>query len=152
PELLASAPNSLLYVVEGEKAANAGAAIGLCTTTSAHGAKSASKSDWSPLADRDVVILPDNDDAGRAYAAEVAEILARLEPPATTTIVAIPDLPEHGDLADMVACSCDGAAIRKYVDGLVAGAAASKPSEAERLSSFRSFMSYAGSASQPDPN
>ena len=51
---------SRIYVVEGEKCADAARALGLDCTTSAHGAKSPDKTDWSPLAGRDVVILPDN--------------------------------------------------------------------------------------------
>jgi putative DNA primase/helicase len=64
-----------VYIVEGEKAACAGAAIGLTCTTSAHGAKSPNKTDWAPLAGRDVVILPDNDRAGRGYAEAVAGLI-----------------------------------------------------------------------------
>src|SRR5690606_16616383 len=39
-----------VYIVEGEKCADAAAAIGLVATTSVHGAGSAAKADWSPLA------------------------------------------------------------------------------------------------------
>jgi putative DNA primase/helicase len=49
------------YVAEGEKAADAARSIGLVATTSPHGSKSAEKADWSPLAGKEVVILPDND-------------------------------------------------------------------------------------------
>jgi putative DNA primase/helicase len=61
-----------VYVTEGEKAADAGGTLGLLATTSPHGAQSAAKADWRPLAGRDVVILPDNDEPGRRYADEVA--------------------------------------------------------------------------------
>lgn len=57
-----------VYVVEGEKCADAARSIGLTATTSAHGSKSAHKTDWRLLAGRDVVILPDNDPAGQGYA------------------------------------------------------------------------------------
>jgi len=43
-------------------AADAAASIGLLSTTSAHGAKSAAKTDWQPLADRECIILPDADE------------------------------------------------------------------------------------------
>ena len=49
-----------IYVVEGEKAAEAAWSIGLTATTSPHGSKSAKKADWSPLAGKEVVISPDN--------------------------------------------------------------------------------------------
>ena len=46
-------------------------APGLVATTSAHGAQSPHKSDWSPLAGKDVVILPDHDAPGENYAKAV---------------------------------------------------------------------------------
>ncbi len=92
----------LVYVVEGEKAADAGVTIGLNTTTSVGGSRAASKTDWSPLAGRDVVILPDNDDAGEAYASDTIALLHALEPPAHVRIVKLPHLPDKGDIADWV--------------------------------------------------
>jgi hypothetical protein len=52
------------------------------------------------LAGRDVVILPDNDPAGMKYAETVAGILLRLN--AKVRIVALPGLPDGGDLVDYV--------------------------------------------------
>ncbi|MCE9556746.1 MAG: hypothetical protein K8T91_25635 [Planctomycetes bacterium] len=77
PDLLAD-PGQRVFVAEGEKAADAAASLGLIATTSAGGAKAASKTDWRPLAGRDVVFIPDNDKPGMAYANEVAAILATL--------------------------------------------------------------------------
>jgi len=91
-----------VYVLEGEKCADAAAGLGLAATTSAHGAKSAAKTDWTPLAGRDVVILPDNDANGETYAADVARILTGLTPPATVRIVRLPDLPPKGDVVDFL--------------------------------------------------
>lgn len=99
PELLAR-PNERVFVCEGEKAADAAASIGLLATTSPHGCESAATADWSPLAGRDVVILPDNDLAGRRYAKEVAGILAASEPAPSVKIVDLPELPEKGDIYD----------------------------------------------------
>ena len=75
PEL---ARHPCIYVVEGEKAADAAWSIGLPATTSAHGAQSPNKTDWRPLAGRDVIILPDNDRPGSEYAQKVTEILRDL--------------------------------------------------------------------------
>ena len=72
----------------------------LLVTTSAHGAKSAHKTDWQPLAGREVVILPDNDAEGRVYAQTVAGILTRLSPPAEVRIVELPGLPPKGDCVE----------------------------------------------------
>ena len=79
PELIAK-PRDRVFIVEGEKCACELATLGLLVTTSAHGAKSAHRTDWQPLAGREVVILPDNDEGGRAYAQTVAEIVSQLSP------------------------------------------------------------------------
>jgi len=91
-----------VFVVEGEKAADAGRRIGLSCTTSAGGANGVSKTDWTPLAGRQVMILPDNDEPGRQYAQKVAGILRGLDPPPTVKIVELPGLPDKGDLSDFI--------------------------------------------------
>ena len=95
-----------VFVVEGEKAACAGAEIGLTTTTSAHGAKSPHKTNWSPLHGRDVVILPDRDRSGRGYADTVAG-LVHTAGARSIKIVELPDLPPKGDLVDFIAARAD---------------------------------------------
>jgi len=91
-----------VYVVEGEKKVDAAYRIGLAAVCSQGGANGGSRTDWSPLAGREVVILPDNDKPGHEYAAGVSAILRMLDPPATVRIVDIPGLPEKGDIADLV--------------------------------------------------
>lgn len=91
-----------IILVEGEKAADAGASIGLATTTSAHGAQSPAKTDWSWLAGRDVLILPDNDLAGISYALKAGAILEKLDPPARVRAWRLSDLPAGGDLYEFV--------------------------------------------------
>lgn len=108
PELLASrggAAGSRVFIVEGEKAADAARAVGLVATTSPHGSKSAGKADWSPVAGRDVVILPDHDDAGERYADDVAR-LATAAGAKSVRVVRLVELwagmpaPPGGDMAD----------------------------------------------------
>jgi predicted transcriptional regulator len=99
PELIART-GELVFIVEGEKSACELATLGLLVTTSAHGAKSANKTVWQPLAGREIVILPDNDAEGRAYAQTVARILSRLSPPAEVRIFEPPGLPPKGDCVD----------------------------------------------------
>ncbi|HPC93505.1 MAG TPA: AAA family ATPase [Sedimentisphaerales bacterium] len=101
PALLARTDETV-YVAEGEKAADAAGWLGLLGTTSPHGSHSAAKADWRPLAGRDVVLLPDNDEAGRRYVQTVAEILQSLDPPARVRIVELPGLEPKGDLFDWV--------------------------------------------------
>jgi hypothetical protein len=93
---------SVVYVCEGEKCCDAANGIGLIATTSAHGSQSASKTDWTPLAGKTVIILPDNDQPGEKYASQVASILTRLLPPASVKIVRLPELAEHEDIYDFI--------------------------------------------------
>jgi len=101
-DVIAGAPGSPVCVAEGEKCVQAlSLGLGVLATTSSGGSNAASKTDWSPLAGREVVILPDADEAGRKYAEEVASILHRLDPPAVVGIVEIDGLEPGGDVADL---------------------------------------------------
>jgi len=96
PELLA-APDAVVYLVEGEKDADRLASLGLVATTNAGGAGK-----WKPehsefLRGRQVVILPDNDDAGRKHAQKVAKALLEV---AAARIVGLQGLDEKGDVSD----------------------------------------------------
>lgn len=137
-KLLAN-PDSLVFVTEGEKCCDAGKKIGLLCTTSAHGAGSASRTDWSPLAGRECIILPDHDSAGEGYADTVAQILSGLNPPATVKIVRLPGLPSGGDLYDYVEQSeCeDTEAIRANVLAMTAAAPVTKPQVATLSTGIR---------------
>lgn len=77
PDLTAA---TRVIVTEGEKAADAARALGFTATTSAGGSQAPGKTDWRPLAWKEVWILPDNDAPGRKYADTVAGILAKLTP------------------------------------------------------------------------
>lgn len=128
PELVAR-PAERVFVCEGEKAADAARSIGLLATTSPHGAKSAGKADWRPLAGREVMILPDNDAPGRKYADEVAGLLAALNPPASVRVLELPDLPESGDFVEYleVRDGVEPEAIRAEVERLADAAEALEP-------------------------
>jgi hypothetical protein len=106
PALLAAAPDVPVVVTEGEKTADAAARCGLLATTSAGGARAAKKTDWSPVAGRRVVVLPDNDDAGDQYAQDVAA-LCHAAGAADVRILRLadhaPGLAAGGDLANVVA-------------------------------------------------
>lgn len=91
-----------VWICEGEKATDAAWEIGLPTATSSHGAGQAYRTDWKPLAGRDVYLLPDNDAAGKKHARDVAGILLKLNPPARVKIVPLPDLPEKGDIVEFI--------------------------------------------------
>lgn len=103
PELRAAAEaGRVAFQTEGERHADALAAWGLCATTSLAGAKS-----WrDEYADyyagvSSVVILPDNDEPGRAYAESVARSMHKRGIP--VRIVDLPGLSEKGDVLDWIA-------------------------------------------------
>jgi hypothetical protein len=90
-----------IFIVEGEKCVcRLEEVVSVLATTSAHGSKSPHKTDWSPLAGRLVVILPDNDESGEGYAQKVAAFLMQLSPQPKVKIVKLPELPEKGDIVD----------------------------------------------------
>ena len=76
-----------VFVCEGEKAADAVRGIRLAATTSAHGCESPGKTDWRPLAGKEIILLPDNDPPGRKYADAVAALLAKLTPAPVVKLV-----------------------------------------------------------------
>jgi putative DNA primase/helicase len=80
---LAARPDVPVLVVEGEKCAQAAEKVfpDRVVVTSMGGANAAAKSNWDPLKNRQVMILPDADEAGRTYADEVASILHDLGVP-----------------------------------------------------------------------
>jgi len=94
-------PTDRVFLVEGEKCVcKLHEDLGLLAITSAHGAKAPHKTDWTPLAGRKVVILPDADDDGEGYASKASNALLNLEQPARIKIVHLPDLPPKGDCVD----------------------------------------------------
>ena len=96
PDIL-SRPMENLYIVEGEKACDALRKEGLLVTTSHGGA-----GNWKPELDqwftgRKIIILPDNDDAGRAHALKIAR---RIHQGNWIKIVELPGLGPKGDIVD----------------------------------------------------
>ena len=110
----AIAAGALVYVVEGEKAADTLSALGVTATCSPGGANK-----WRPeyathLAGADVVILPDNDLPGRSHGAMVAASL-RTRGANSVRIVTLPNLPEKGDVADWIAAGGTAADLETLV-------------------------------------
>jgi hypothetical protein len=103
PELL---PAALALVGEGEKVVEAARFLGFTATTSSGGCEAAAKTDWQPLAGKEVWVLNDNDAAGRKFAETAASILSKLAP---APLIRVLDLAKHasalpvgGDLADVL--------------------------------------------------
>lgn len=106
-QLLAQKPRAAILIVEGEYPAdvinqyfrNQNADYAPCVITSGS-ATSADNANWEPLAKRDCIIWPDNDEVGMQYAQQV---YSKLEVLGCTVELVDPanlNLPEGGDCVD----------------------------------------------------
>jgi len=91
-----------VVVVEGEKDVHTLHKSGIVATTTPGGASNAGNADLSPLAGKTVYVWPDNDDAGRGYAAAIVANLEQVVPPPRVFVVDNADLglPPGGDVTD----------------------------------------------------
>lgn len=102
PELLqAVASGERIFIVEGEKDVDNLRAIGLAATCNPMGGSNWRGEFNASLSGADVVILPDNDAAGRKHAAQVTNHLHGTAK--SIRIVQLPDLPPKGDVSDWLA-------------------------------------------------
>ena len=98
PELIAADAGSIVFVTEGEKDADRLANLGLVSTTNAGGAGEFRAAFATHFAGRRVVMLEDNDKAGRDHAADVlSKLRGGVKSIAT---VRLPGLPDKGDVSD----------------------------------------------------
>lgn len=100
PDLLQDR-NRTVFVVEGEKDADSLAQLGLLATCNPGGVGKWREHYGSYFTAKQVIILPDNDDAGRQHAKAVATNLCA--PADQVKIVELPNLPPKGDVSDWVA-------------------------------------------------
>jgi hypothetical protein len=126
PELLEAIENGVtVFIVEGEKDVGNAAKIGLVATCNAGGAGK-----WKPgharfLKGADVVIIPDNDDPGRAHADAVADTLDGIA--ARVRILTLPGLPDKGDLSDWIAAGGTADALWAMVENAPDADTSGKP-------------------------
>jgi hypothetical protein len=134
-----------VVVCEGEKAADAARSLGFMATTSAGGSQAATKTDWRPLAGKEVWILPDNDAPGRKYGETVACILAKLTPAPVVRVVELTDLPDSGDIVDWIDAHDDAAkpeGMRAEIEALAQAVEPWRTGDADDLG-FRPFPVHA---------
>src|SRR5262249_43697082 len=134
-----------VVVTEGEKAADAARSLGFTATTSAGGSQAANKTDWRPLAGKEVWILPDNDPPGRKYAGTVAAILANLTPAPVVRVVELPDLAAAGDIVDWIdgrGQAAEPDEMRREIEALAQAVEPWRPEDADDLG-FRPFPVHA---------
>ena len=115
-DLLAQ-PTAPVLVAEGEPATDAVRELlpDHVAITSAGGAQAAAGTDWSPLAGRDVVVWPDADDAGTAYAADVARLAARAGAATVRVVTLPPGLLAGWDLADALPDGWTAETVREII-------------------------------------
>jgi hypothetical protein len=98
PQLVAH-PNDPVWFVEGERCADHLVKLRVLSTTSG-GSASAKHAEFTPLANRHVIIWPDNDEPGLTHAQEVAEKLIDLGGVVRLVDVAKLGLASKGDCVD----------------------------------------------------
>jgi len=99
PKLLQANPDDWVFIVEGEKDVDRLYNEGLVATTCAMGSVKWEESYSEFLNDRKLVaIIPDNDDAGKKHAKQIAESLIRVG--VKPKIVELVGVPEKGDVSD----------------------------------------------------
>lgn len=114
PDLQKLAKGARVYVVEGEKDADRLQELGCAATTNVGGA-GAGKGKWlaaytAQLEGFSVVVLPDNDEPGRAHAKAICEQVPG------ATICELPGLPEKGDVSDWLAAGGTAAELNRLAD------------------------------------
>jgi hypothetical protein len=106
PELIAAPLSTAVFIVEGEKDCDKLATRGFVPTTSPFGgSKTPSQKKWLPefnesFCDRKVVVIPDNDETGIAFARYVAEQVFPVA--AEVRLVTLPNMPNGGDVSDFL--------------------------------------------------
>jgi hypothetical protein len=137
PELRASDPDTPVLVVEGEKDCLSARAIGFVATTSPGGAAK-----WdglvnryaihTPLKDRTVWVIPDNDGPGREHGEQVARGLTGLAK--QVKLLNLPGLQEKQDLSDFI--EKHGAESRRLIEGLAARIPEYEPPKKVKFGSY----------------
>ncbi len=93
--------SEIIILVEGEKCAQALINAGFCGTTAMMGANApASKTDWSPLKNKNIIIWRDNDNAGFAYAQNSAKAIIAAGAKSCTLLLIPEGKPVGWDVAD----------------------------------------------------
>ena len=114
PELVSAGQDDNIFIVEGEKDVDRLRGLGLTATTNAGGAGKWKSSYNHYFRDRDVILLPDNDEPGRKHADEVKEALTGIA--RSVTVVELPGLPAKGDVSDWLTAGHSKDELRSLVE------------------------------------
>lgn len=110
----------LVFLVEGEKCADALIAVGYCATTLIGGSQNPiEKTDLSPLLGKIVCIWPDNDESGKKYAENMVKHLQEMGVETIKLLIPPQNAPGKWDVADAYEEGFDVPAfIETAVDGV----------------------------------
>ena len=119
---LAARPEAPVLLVEGEKTADAAAALfpGFIAMCWHGGTNATGKADWAPLAGRKIVILPDADEPGLKAAKAVRGALVKLGVKAAAIMYLPEGLPKGWDCADSFPSTFTIADLSKLIDQALA--------------------------------
>jgi hypothetical protein len=116
PELLASTPGAIVWIVEGEKDVDRLRSLGLTATCNPMGAGKWLDEFSDFLAGHDCVVIEDNDDPGRAHAESVCQSL--FGKAQKIRKLSFPTLPEHGDVSDWLDAGGDETTLYRMAEAL----------------------------------
>lgn len=132
-ERLATHPNAVVIITEGEspadalnKAFNQWGALD-CIALTSGGAQSAKAADWQPLAGRTVYVFPDNDTAGAQYGADVVQALQGIAHRAAVLDIAPLNLPPKGDAVEWLQGGGNMDGLRQMMEAATDTAQANTP-------------------------
>jgi len=114
PELLESSQQDWIFIVEGEKDCDRLFGMGFTATTCPMGAGKWLNEYNKYFEGRLVVILPDNDTAGKKHAEQVANSLYGVA--GEVRIVELPELPDKGDVSDWLNAGHDKSELIQLID------------------------------------
>jgi putative DNA primase/helicase len=113
---LLAAPTRTLFIVEGERDADRLTSLELLATTNAGGAEKWTDALSEHLRGRArVVVLPDNDAAGRRHGQGVARSVTAVALVPDVRVIELPGLPEGGDVSDWLDAGHDSEELKRLV-------------------------------------
>jgi putative DNA primase/helicase len=141
-EVTDAGDTSFVFFAEGEKDADNLAAAGVVACTMAGGVNgivnNLKTADLSPLAGRDVVLLPDNDKAGKQCMQQVAAILDGIA--STVRILELPGLPDKGDASDWLDSGGDAEDLLRLAEAAPTYSAPREAVAVQRARECKPFM------------
>jgi 5S rRNA maturation endonuclease (ribonuclease M5) len=128
----------MIVLVEGEKCADALQTLGFAATTAMGGASApVDKTDWSPLTDKNVIVWPDHDEAGRRYADTLTPKLQAIGVRSLRRVIVPAGKSAKWDAADAVAEGFD-------IPGLITAAIPVARPPSRQLADWRAIDRFVG--------